>query len=229
MIKTMTESLQIPHMGYGDEVNMNALMECRRQVATNKEQRLSVLVYCIKATSLALLDYPQLNSTLCTDTMTLKQSSSHHIGIAMDTPRGLAVPIVRHVESLSLLEISTELNRLKELAKDGALSEQDVGAGASSSSATFTLSNIGAVGGGTYMSPVVAPPQVGIGAMGKVRRLPRFVDNDEDDSLEVEAAHMMNISWAADHRAVDGATLARFSNTWKAYLESPTSMMMKMK
>jgi 2-oxoisovalerate dehydrogenase E2 component (dihydrolipoyl transacylase) len=93
------------------------------------------------------------------------------------------------------------------------------------SGATFTLSNIGAVGGGTYMSPIVTSPQVAIGAMGRIQRVPRFVG----DTMEVEEAHIMNISWAGDHRMADGATMARFHNTWKQYMESPMSMISKLK
>jgi len=86
------------------------------------------------------------------------------------------------------------------------------------------LSNIGSIGG-TTMSPVVLPPQVAIGAFGKIQRLPRFVG----DTNEVEEARIMPVSWGGDHRAVDGATMARFSNLWKKYIESPSSMMFSMR
>lgn len=76
------------------------------------------------------------------------------------------------------------------------------------------------------MSPVILPPQVAIGAMGKIQRVPRFVD---DESMEVEESHIMNISWGGDHRVVDGATLGRFSNLWKSYIESPMTMVFTMK
>ena len=104
-------------------------------------------------------------------------------------------------------------------AFEGNLSEADI------SDCTFTLSNIGAIGG-TYMSPVVLPPQVAVGAMGKIQRLPRFVSDTSD---EVESVRIMPISWGGDHRAVDGATMARFSNLWKAYVENPSSMMFAMR
>jgi 2-oxoisovalerate dehydrogenase E2 component (dihydrolipoyl transacylase) len=99
----------------------------------------------------------------------------------------------------------------------GHLTEADI------SGATFTLSNIGAIGG-TYMSPIVAAPQVAIGAMGKIQRLPRFMDADR-----VEEVHIMQISWGGDHRVIDGATMARFSNQWKALMENPMAMLFRMK
>lgn len=131
-------------------------------------------------------------------------------------------------------------------AIEGNLSEEDI------VNPTFTLSNIGAIGG-TYMSPVVLPPQVAIGgksfyynecissfpiklltmffalvsiAMGKIQRLPRFVDDKSD---KVEAVRIMPMSWGGDHRAVDGATMARFSNQFKSYCENPSSMMFAMR
>jgi 2-oxoisovalerate dehydrogenase E2 component (dihydrolipoyl transacylase) len=85
------------------------------------------------------------------------------------------------------------------------------------------MSNIGAIGG-TYMSPIVAAPQVAIGAMGKIQRIPRYnVDN------EVEEVNILQISWGGDHRVVDGATMARFSNRWKGLMENPMSMVFRMK
>ena len=90
--------------------------------------------------------------------------------------------------------------------------------------ATFTLSNIGALGG-TYMNPIVLPPQVAIGAIGKIQRLPRFIGTTN----QVEEEYIFNISWGGDHRALDGATLARFSNLWKSYMEKPSKMTIAMK
>lgn len=75
------------------------------------------------------------------------------------------------------------------------------------------------------MSPIVSPPQVAIGAIGKIQRLPRFVGNTD----EVYTANIMQISWGGDHRVIDGATMARFSNQWKNFLEKPMSMTFSMK
>mmetsp|Transcript_2071 Transcript_2071/g.3846 ORF Transcript_2071/g.3846 Transcript_2071/m.3846 type:complete len:178 (+) Transcript_2071:1-534(+) len=175
--------------------------------------------FFVKAASLALTKYPVLNSTIDVEEMKLTYHAGHDVGVAVDTERGLAVPVVRGCEKKSVLEIAVELGRLYSLAAEGNLSEADI------TKPTFTLSNIGAIGG-TYMSPVVLPPQVAIGAMGKIQRLPRFI-NDHSD--QVEAARIMPISWGGDHRAVDGATMARFSNLWKSYVENPSLMMFAMR
>ena len=221
MVKSMTESLQVPQMCYSDEVNMNALKVCREELkplAATQGVKLSYLPFLIKAASLAITEYPLLNSSINVDDFTLTYHASHNIGVAMDSPRGLVVPVIKNVQSLSILDIARELTRLQEAAKEGNLSEDDI------TGVTFSLSNIGAIGG-TYMSPIVAPPQVAIGAVGKIQRLPRFVG----DSDEVEGGYIMQISWGGDHRVVDGATMARFSNQWKAYLESPMTMTFAMK
>jgi 2-oxoisovalerate dehydrogenase E2 component (dihydrolipoyl transacylase) len=84
------------------------------------------------------------------------------------------------------------------------------------------LSNIGAIGG-TYASPVIFWPQVAIGALGKMQKVPRYKGD------VVVPTHIMQVSWAADHRVVDGATMARFSNDWKRYLEQPYSMLAALK
>mmetsp|Transcript_31622 Transcript_31622/g.51558 ORF Transcript_31622/g.51558 Transcript_31622/m.51558 type:complete len:555 (-) Transcript_31622:221-1885(-) len=223
MVKSMTSSLQIPHMVYADEINVNALTEVRDTLRPLAQEmgvpKLTYMPFFIKAASLALVKYPVLNSSIDVEEMTLTYHKGHDVGVAVDTERGLAVPVVKGCEDMSVLEIAMELGRLYSLAAEGNLSEADI------SSPTFTLSNIGAIGG-TYMSPVVLPPQVAIGAMGKIQRLPRFVDDHSD---KVEAARIMPISWGGDHRAVDGAQMARFSNLWKSYCENPASMMFAMR
>merc|ERR1719432_62590 len=84
-------------------------------------------------------------------------------------------------------------------------------------------SNIGSIGA-TYAKPVILPPQVAIGALGKMMTVPRYTD-----SGDLRPAQIMNVSWSADHRCIDGATMARFSNTWKGFLETPASMLLDLK
>lgn len=135
----------------------------------------------------------------------------------MDTERGLIVPNVKNVQVRSVFEIATELNRLQKLGSLGQLSTTDLTGG------TFTLSNIGSIGG-TYAKPVILPPEVAIGALGAIKALPRF-----DQKGDVYKAQIMNVSWSADHRVIDGATMSRFSNLWKSYLENPAFMLLDLK
>lgn len=212
MVKAMTEALKIPHFGYADEVNMTQLVELRtslKVVAEKRGLKLSYMPFFIKAASLALAQYPVLNSSVDAECENLTYKAAHNIGIAMDTPEGLVVPCVKNVQNLSIFEIAADLNRLQSLGFAGKLGQADL------SGVTFSLSNIGNIGG-TYTKPVIMPPNVAIGALGRVQVVPRF---DEDDNIT--KVHIINVSWSADHRVIDGATMARFSNLWKQYLEDP--------
>lgn len=219
MVKSMTSSLQVPHMVYADEININLLTAARdalrQSMLLEGGVKVSYMPFFIKATSLALYKYPMLNSTIDVERMTMTHHAAHNIGIAVDTTRGLVVPVITDCQSKSIVDITIELHRLLAIANEGNLSENEIG------NATFTLSNIGSIGG-TYMSPIIVPPQVAIGAFGKISRVPRFVNDTSD---VVESVRIMPISWGGDHRVVDGATMARFSNAFKLYIENPVSMM----
>ncbi|CAB3404248.1 unnamed protein product [Caenorhabditis bovis] len=220
MIKTMTEALKVPHFGYNDEVNVDALVKIRselKELAKERNIKLSYMPFFIKAASLALLEFPGLNATTDEKLENIIHKASHNICLAMDTPGGLVVPNIKNCEQRSIFEIAQELSRLLEAGKREQISRDDLIGG------TFTLSNIGAIGG-TYASPVIFPPQVAIGAIGKIERIPRFDKHDN-----VIAASVVKVSWSADHRVIDGATMARFSNRWKFYLEHPSAMLAQLK
>lgn len=217
MVKSMSEALKIPHFGYKDEIDMTKLVELRKELKVVAEQRgvkFSYMPVILKACSLGLTQYPGLNATFDAVNETITYKADHNIGVAMDTPHGLLVPNIKHINQMSILDIAEELNRLQDLGSRGKLGEADLKNG------TFALSNIGSIGG-TYAKPVIMPPQVAIGAIGKIQKLPRFDANDN-----VVKAHIMNVSWSADHRVIDGATMARFSNLMKSYIENPASMIL---
>ncbi|XP_048020321.1 LOW QUALITY PROTEIN: lipoamide acyltransferase component of branched-chain alpha-keto acid dehydrogenase complex, mitochondrial [Megalobrama amblycephala] len=220
MVKTMSAALKIPHFGYKDEVDLSQLVRLRSELkglAESRGVKLSYMPFFIKAASLGLLHFPILNSSLDENCTNITYKAAHNIGLAMDTNQGLLVPNVKNVQMLSVFEIAVELNRLQTLGTSGQLGTVDLTGG------TFTLSNIGSIGG-TYAKPVILPPEVAIGALGKIQVLPRFNHKDE-----VVKAHIMNVSWSADHRIIDGATMCRFSNLWRSYLENPASMVLDLK
>ena len=122
MVNSMTTTLQVPHMTYSDEVEMSSLIQCRHDInqtiSKNKShplKKLSYLPFLVKACSLALKEYPILNSSIDVNEMNIILHSRHDIGIAMDSDRGLVVPVVRGCEDLSIMDIALELNRLRDL------------------------------------------------------------------------------------------------------------------
>jgi 2-oxoisovalerate dehydrogenase E2 component (dihydrolipoyl transacylase) len=218
MVQTMTASLQVPHMVYCDEVDMSRVKTLKKACG------ISILPFAIKAVSTALHQYPQLNATYNAEDMSVTYHAAHNIGIAMDTPRGLVVPVIFNCQFKSIADIAADMERFKAVVTSGSCKFD----AADLQNATFTLSNIGAIGsGGTTMSPIVTPPQVAIGAMGKIQRLPRFAN--DNTSMEVIEAHIMSMSWGGDHRVVDGATMARFHTMWKEYMEQPMKLLANLK
>ena len=159
MAKHMKESLVVPHMGYADEIcidQLKIIRECLRSIAETEGTRLTYMPFIIKAVSIALSRYPILNASFNEADMTLTYHANHNIGIAMDTSNGLLVPVIKHCQDKSIIEIAKELNGLQSAANEGKLTNENF------TGATFSLSNIGAIGG-TYMSPVVVPPTIAIG------------------------------------------------------------------
>ena len=223
MGKTMTQSLRIPHLGLLDDVRVDALHDLvQRRKA--KQPDFTMLPLLIKAVSLALSDFPEMNAFVAdADASELVVHSSHTIGVAVDSPRGLVVPSIKSVESKSVMDILADLARLKRLATDGKLAPSDF------ASPTFSISNIGPVGG-TYGLPVIAPPQVAMMAIGRTKRVPVFTaEANARGTLEIEAARLLPVSWAADHRVLDGATVARCAQRFKELVENPLDALLTLR
>ncbi|KAI1082860.1 2-oxoacid dehydrogenases acyltransferase-domain-containing protein [Whalleya microplaca] len=229
MFKTMTRSLSIPHFLYADEVDFSSLVELRRRLnrvlsQSGKEgevSKISYLPFIVKAVSLALYQYPTLNARVDMDAQTSKpvliHRSQHNIGIAMDTPSGLVVPVIKNVGARNVLSIAEELVRLQAQAVAGKLSLQDLSGG------TITVSNIGNIGG-TYLSPVIVEKEVAILGIGRMRTIPAFDDQDR-----VVKKQVCNFSWSADHRVVDGAAMARAADVVRRIVEEPDVMVLHLR
>ena len=227
MYETMTKSLSIPHFLYSDTVDFTSLNRVRQSLNSHSSRadpsvaptKLSSLPFVLKAASLAMTEHPSLNAHL--DASGAKpvftHRAAHNIGIAIDTPHGLVVPVLKGVQRLSLHEIAAEIARLSALARTGKLSTADL------SGATFTVSNIGSLGGAT-VAPVIVGPQVAILGVGRARAVPAFA---EDGSIVRRDEAVL--SWAADHRVVDGATVARCAELVRLYLENTERMLAKMR
>ena len=223
MFKTMTRSLSIPHFLYADEIDVTALSMLRQRLnkQPSSSHRLSYVPFVIKAVSLALEEFPLLNARVDTGTEEnapkLVMREAHNIGVAMDTTQGLLVPKIKDVSARSVLDIALEVSRLQSLAKDGKLSVNDLTGG------TITVSNVGSIGG-TYVAPVLVQSEVAILGIGKARVIPAF-----DEHNRVVKKDVMNFSWSADHRVVDGATMARMAERVRAFVEEPALMMTRLR
>lgn len=224
MFKSMTKSLSIPHFLYSDTINVTSLGAMRSHLNETRHAqntpKFSYMPFVIKAVSLAMNKYPLLNARLdMTDGAKpkLMMRSNHNIGVAMDTPGGLLVPVIKTVNARSITSIARELQRLAELGAAGKLSNDDLSGG------TITVSNIGNIGGGV-VAPVIVEGQLAIMGMGKIKATPVFAE----DGKTVEKADMLSTSWSADHRVVDGATMARMASLVQGYLERPETMIVDM-
>jgi len=207
MRKTMEASNKIPTLVITDEVNLTRLMELKAQLAPHI--KLTLLPFLLKATSLALTRHPRLNSTASPDFGSYRLNGTHNIGVAIDTPLGLAVPNVKDVQTLSVVDVARRLTELRAKAAAGKLAPSDVTGG------TFTLSNLGSIAGSAFQ-PMILPPEVAIGALGRVNYQPRY-----NDQQQLVRTPVMGVSWGADHRILDGASVARFFKDWKTYVENP--------
>jgi 2-oxoisovalerate dehydrogenase E2 component (dihydrolipoyl transacylase) len=220
MAKQMFESVTtIPHFTLSDEIDLTDLIDVRKELKqhyADQGVKLTMMPFFIKALSLALKEFPIINSQVNDDCSELTYFNDHNIGMAVDSKLGLLVPNIKSCQAKNMVEIANEVSRLTDQARVGRVSPADLKGG------TITISNIGAIGG-TTATPIINKPESAIVALGKLQHLPRF-----DKQGNVESRAIMQISWSGDHRIIDGATMARFNNLWKHYLESPSAMLMAM-
>jgi len=226
MAKAMVNSVStIPHFTYCEEIDMTELIKLRlelkedytvKAIMAEQDIKLTMMPFFMKAMSLALKEFPVINSQVNEDCTELTYFTDHNIGMAVDSKVGLLVPNVKQVQTKSILDLATDITRLTTDARSGRVQPADLKGG------TITISNIGAIGG-TVATPIINKPEAAIVALGKLQTLPRF--NAKGD---VEARSIMQVSWSGDHRIIDGGSIARFCNLWKLFLEKPSSMLVHM-
>ena len=221
MAKQMSASVYtIPHFTVSDELVMDNLMSLRKLLKPEfeaKNVKLSFMPFFVKAMSLALNEFPVINSQLNEDATEISYFADHNIGFAVDAKIGLLVPNIKRVQDLSLLEIADQMQDIIEQARAGRVAGEHLKGG------TISISNIGAIGGITA-TPVINKPEAAIVALGKTQKLPRF-----DDEGNVSAQNIMAVNWSGDHRIIDGAAMVRFNNLWMSYLTQPEKMLIHLK
>jgi pyruvate dehydrogenase E2 component (dihydrolipoamide acetyltransferase) len=206
----------IPQLTNFDDVDVTELEHMREQSKADYAARgmqLTQMPFLIKAVASALRLHPIVNASVDMEHNQVIYREYVNIGIAVDTEKGLIVPVMRDVDRLSMAQIARELARLAAMAREGNFTIEDLRGG------TFTISNLGAVGG-TYSTPIINPPEVAILLVGRSRKLPMYVNGHLEPRL------MMPLSITYDHRAVDGAAAARFLNEVKGFLSAPGRLLL---
>jgi pyruvate dehydrogenase E2 component (dihydrolipoamide acetyltransferase) len=198
----------IPHVTQHDLADITELDAFRRQQQGGP--KLTVTAFAVKAAAIALKEYPQVNSSLDQSAGQLVLKHYYHIGVAVDTERGLLVPVLRDVDRKSVLELARELAEVAEQARQG---KADMHGG------TFTITNLGGIGG-TAFTPIVNYPEVAI--LGLARSRMEAVVKDGQVTLRL----MLPLSLSYDHRVVDGALGARFLRRLASLLEKPLQMLL---
>jgi len=214
MVKSMNDALKMPYMALGEELDVTELIALQKSLKPIAEKqygsKISLTAFFIKAISLALHEHPKINSKFADgEPASYTVFGSHNVSVAIDSKHGLMVPNVKDVASLSVLDIQQDVLRLAAAAQNNKLGLNDIKGG------TITFSNIGTIGT-KDPRPIPFDGQACIGALGRLMTLPRY-----NDKMELVPRQIMNVRWVADHRHLDGATLARFSNSFKRYVENP--------
>jgi pyruvate dehydrogenase E2 component (dihydrolipoamide acetyltransferase) len=202
---------QVAQFTYVEEIDCTELVELRDKAERRMAGhgiKLTYLTFFVKAAVEALRKHPQLNATLDEPAGEIVQRREYHIGIAAQTPEGLMVPVIRHADRRSLLDLAREIDRLGVAAKNGRVSPRDLGG------STFTITSLGTLGG-IVATPIVNYPEVAILAIHKIAKRPVVVDD------KIVIRDMMNLSLSVDHRLVDGYDAATFVAEMKASLETP--------
>ncbi len=207
--------VRIPHVTQFDESDITDLEEFRQSIKADAKAQgfgLSPLAFIVKAVAVALKKFPKFNSSLDAGGENLVMKKYYHIGIAVDTPNGLVVPVIRDANSKTVMEIAKEMTELSIKARDGKLAPADMKGGC------FSVSSLGGIGG-TAFTPIINAPEVAILGVSRSKIKPEY-----NKKGEIEPRLMLPLSLSYDHRVIDGADAARFI----VYLSSVLSDLKKM-
>jgi len=193
--------ISIPHVTQCDDADITDLEAFRKAQTAETEKRgfkLTMLAFMIKACVTALKQYPQFNASLDKSGENIIVKHYYHIGVAVDTPGGLVVPVVRDADHKGVFDLAHELGDISKVARDGKLKPSDLQGG------TFSISSLGGIGG-TYFTPIINAPEVAILGVSRSALKPVWTGKEFAPRL------MLPLSLSYDHRVIDGATAARFT------------------
>lgn len=203
------------HVTHADEIDITDLDRLRRDLntATDNDPKMTMMTFLIRATCISLRKHPIFNASFDEEGGEIIYKDYINIGIAVDTERGLVVPVVRNADQLGLREIAMQLRSIADRVRSNKFSVEDLRGG------TFTITNVGALGG-TFSTPIINYPEVAILALGRSRKVP-VVRQDQ-----IVPALVLPVAVSFDHRAMDGANAARFTREIAGYLETPAKFLL---
>ena len=212
MHASWTNIPRVTNFDDADITDLEALRQSSKEDYAAQGLKLTTMPFLIKAVAMSLKTNPEVNASIDEANQQIIYKNYVNVGIAVDTDRGLLVPSLRAPDQSSIPEIARGLGTMAQNARESNFKLEDL------RGSTFTISNLGAIGG-TYSTPIVNVPEVAILLVGRSRKMPVVIDD------EVKIRLMMPMSLSYDHRLVDGATAARFLNDVIGYLESPSRLL----
>ncbi|MCC6137053.1 MAG: 2-oxo acid dehydrogenase subunit E2 [Bdellovibrionaceae bacterium] len=221
--KKIAENMQmakhiVPHFTLMDEANVSSLVAMREELkaaAEKKGVKVTYMPFVMKALIATIREFPKFNSSIDDAAQEIVSKKYFNVGFAADTPNGLLVPVLKDADRKTILQLSAEITDLALRARDNKLKIEEM------KGATFTVTNIGSVGG-TYATPIINHPEVAIFGMYKIQDRPFIKDG------ELAVAKFMNFTVTCDHRLIDGAEAARFLAAFIKRIENPGVLMMDM-
>ena len=214
MHKSWSTVPRVVNFDDADVTELEAFRQTSKDDYASRGIKLTTMPFLIKAVATALKHHPALNATIDMENEQIIYKDYVNLGIAIDSDRGLVVPTLKNADKMSIPDVAYALSTMSSKVRSNDFAVSDLRGG------TFTISNLGAIGG-TYSTPIVNVPEVAILLVGRSRKMPIVMD---DDSIKPRL--MMPLSLAYDHRSVDGATAARFLNDIIAYLEAPSRLLL---
>lgn len=218
----MAQSMRtVANFAYVEECDLTELVEFRaklKPMAEKMNTKITFMPFIAKAVVIALKEFPDLNATLLEENghpTEIIYKKYYNIGMAVDTPEGLTVPVIKDVDCKGIWELSNEIQELGKKARDKKLAVHDLQEG------TFTISNAGNIGG-LFAPPIINYPEVAIMGVHQIKKRPMVIDN------EIRIRDVIYLSLSLDHRVVDGAVAARFMNRVVGLLQDPKLLLMEM-
>lgn len=213
MHESWTSVPRVTNFDDADVTELERIRQSSKNDYASKGIKLTSLPFVLKAVAMALKNHPLINATIDVENEQIIYKDYVNIGIAVDSDRGLVVPVLRNADAKSIPDLARGAAELAEKVRTNNYTIEDLRGG------TFTVSNLGAIGG-TYSTPIVNVPEVAILLVGRSRKMPVVIDD------QITVRLMMPLSLAYDHRLVDGASAARFLNEVISYLETPSRLLL---